>query len=203
MSTSIGLAYRKWAPISSVIWSKVISHFSFLLLKKIYTSSLQTRSWGGGKERWKGVLNKEAEPHSHPLFLPTPHRIHTNKIFLYLSPWLHQHGEINCQPNPKRIKEKYLFRRRGQMGEMESSIKGWRDWPRECGIQEGVYFQNKSLLITYFSTDEKNGMSRACAWAWGHAHSGLSYWVSKSSFCSVCSGGRQRLCEQGSPASYP
>lgn len=33
-----------------------------------------------------------------------------------------------------------------------------------CRILQGVYFQNKSLQIRYFSTDEKKGTSKACAW---------------------------------------
>lgn len=44
-------------------------------------------------------------------------------------------------------------------GRDTSINKGWRDWPRKCGIQKGVYFQNKSLPVRYFSTDEKNGMN--------------------------------------------
>lgn len=36
-----------------------------------------------------------------------------------------------------------------------------------CRIQEGVYFQNKDLLLGHLSAEEKNGMNGVCAQTWG------------------------------------
>lgn len=58
---------------------------------------------------------------------------------------------------------------------MEASIKA-KGIGLECAaILEGVYFQNKSLQIRYFSTDEKKGNEQSLCLGLGHAHSGPSY----------------------------
>lgn len=55
--------------------------------------------------------------------------------------------------------------------------------PRGC-----LLYKQKLTDQVLFNRWKKNVMSKAGAWAWGRAHSGPSYWVSKSGFCSHCPG---------------
>lgn len=61
----------------------------------------------------------------------------------------------------QKNKRKISLQKERAEGRDRSINKGWKDWPSECGIQEGVYFQNKSLQIRCFLTDEENGLSKS------------------------------------------
>jgi len=57
---------------------------------------------------------------------------------------------MDCQPNPKRIKEKYLFRRRGQRGEIGASIKTERIGLQSVESKRVFIFKTKAYRSGVF-----------------------------------------------------
>ena len=149
-----GLPSRLFCPWGSPVKNTGVGchfHTYFVIIDKKRRSQQ-------GKERWKWVPNKEADHPSHSFCpSPIPPKIDLSLPFPMTPPAWRNGLSAKSQKNKRKIS---LQKERAE-GRDRSINKGWKDWPSECGIQEGVYFQNKSLQIRCFLTDEENGLSKS------------------------------------------